>query len=272
MADPERRGRPRGPLHVLGDALYGVLRFIARHAHGAYTAVLTYLSVAFFVALAGVWAFIVLADEVLAGSTLRLDEAVLSWVAAHRTETLDRVALEVTALGNYATLVVLVLAVSVFLWLTRHRLSVLLLIVALTGSGILNTLLKELFGRPRPTVVEAITLVSSESFPSGHSMTAFVAYASVAYLGGRLEPTRALRWSTWGLATLLILAIGASRVYLGVHYPSDVLGGYAAGLAWLGFVVSGLAAIRYLAGRKHPVERAEQDLHAEEERNAGLRE
>lgn len=267
----ERRTKSRGRLHVFGDALYGVLRFIARHVRGFYGAVVTYLSFAIFVGFAAVLAFARVTREVLEGSTLRFDEAVLTWVALHRTDGLDRLALEITALGNYATVAVLVLAVSIFLWLTHHRLSVGLLFVALVGGGILNTLLKELFGRPRPTVVEQVTAVSSLSFPSGHSMTAFIAYASVAYLGGRLEPTAVLRWTTWGLASLLILAIGASRIYLGVHYPSDVLGGYLAGLAWLAFVVSGLGAIRYYARRRPEVEAAERDLHAEEERERGER-
>ncbi len=267
----DRRRKPRGRLHVFGDALYGVLRFIARHVRGFYAAVAAYMSIAVFVGFAAVLAFARFTRVVLEGSTQRFDEAVLTWVAVHRTDGLDRLALEITALGNYATVAVLVLSVSVFLWLTHHRLSVGLLLVALVGGGFLNTLLKDVFGRPRPTVVEQVTQVSSLSFPSGHSMTAFIAYAAVAYLGGRLEPTAVLRWTTWGLASLLILAIGASRIYLGVHYPSDVLGGYLAGLAWLAFVVSGLGAIRYYAGRKPDVEEAERDLHAEEERERGER-
>lgn len=267
----DRRGRPRGRLARGADVLYGVLRLIARYVHGFYGAVITYLSFSFFLAIAAVWAFAEIAGEVLEGSTQRFDEAVLTWVEGHRTPVFDHIALEITALGNIATLAVLVLAVSVFLWLTHHRISVALLMIAVAGGGILNTLLKEVFDRPRPSVVEQITDVSSQSFPSGHSMAAFIAYASVAYLGGRLEPTPTLRWTTWGLAALLILAVGGSRVYLGVHYPSDVVGGYVAGLAWLGFLISGLTAIRYFSSRKPDVIEEEQDLHAEEEREAGLR-
>lgn len=272
MSGSERRRRDRGRLHLFGDALYAALRFIARHVRGFYGAVLTWLSVSFFVALGAVWAFVEFTQEVLRGSTQRFDEAVLTWVELHRTPALDRIALEITALGNFATLAVLVLTASIFLWLTRHRLSVALLITAVAGGGILNTLLKDIFNRPRPTVVEWGTDVVSQSFPSGHSMAAFIAYAGVAYLGGRLEPTRVLRWTTWALATLLILAIGSSRVYLGVHYPSDVVGGYVAGLGWLAFVVSGLSAIRYYSSRNPKVEEEEHDLHAEEERERGLRE
>ena len=256
----------------VAQALYSVLRFIARHVRGFYGAVLTYLSFAFFLALGAVWAFVLLAEEVLEGETQRLDEAVLTWVEGHRTDALDKVALEITALGNFATLAVLVLAASLFLWLSRHRLSVGLLMIAVAGGGVLNWLLKEQFDRPRPTVVEWGTEVVSPSFPSGHAMASAVAYATVAYLGGRLEPTRTLRWTTWAFAALLILAIGGSRVYLGVHYPSDVVAGFIAGLAWTAFAISGLTAIRYFSGRKPEVEEEEEDLHAEEEREQGLRE
>ncbi|MFP4622804.1 MAG: phosphatase PAP2 family protein [Gemmatimonadota bacterium] len=271
MTGLDRRSGPRGRGKIAGDALYGVLRFIARHVRGVYGAVVTYLAVSFFVGIAAVWAFAELANEVLAGSTQRLDEAVLTWVEGNRTAVLDRVALEITALGNLATVAVLVLAVSVFLWLTRHRLSVALLMTAVAGGATLSFLLKDIIDRPRPRVFEWGTQVASASFPSGHSMSAFVAYAAVAYLVGRLEPTPALRWTTWALAALIIVAVGASRVYLGVHYPSDVLGGYAAGLAWLAFVVSGLTAIRYYSRRRPEVMKDEEDLHAEEERQLGLR-
>lgn len=267
MTEPDDRRRAERPrLKPVADALYGVFRLIGGHAHGFYTAVLTYLSFSFFVGIAAVWLFAEMAGYILGGATQALDESVLQWVVAHRTTTLDRVALEATALGNVATLAVLVLGVSVFLWLTRHRLSVVLLMVAVVGGSVLNTLLKGLYDRPRPTLVTWGTDVSSQSFPSGHAMGAFIAYSTVAYLVGRLEPSRALRWTTWGFAAVLILAIGASRTYLGVHYPSDILGGYVAGLAWLAFVISGMQAIRYFA-RGHPeVESEEKDLHVEEER------
>ena len=142
MTEPthDRRSRPRGLARRAGDALYSILRFIARHVRGFYGAVLTYLSLAFFVFLGAVWGFAILADEVLEGGTQGLDEAVLTWISAHRTAALDQIALEVTALGNTATLVVLILAVTTFLWLTRHRYSVLLLFTALAGGAILDDL------------------------------------------------------------------------------------------------------------------------------------
>lgn len=258
----DRRERHRGPAAKPADALYGLLRLIARHVRGFYGAIITYLSFSFFVGLGAVWTFAVLADEVLEGETQRFDEAVLTWVADHRTGTLDQVALEVTALGNTATLAVLILSVSTFLWLSRHRLSVALLFIALAGGGAVSFLLKDIFDRPRPSVVEWGTEVASASFPSGHAMSAMIVYGSVAYLVGRLEPTRLMRLMTLFFAALLILGIGASRIYLGVHYPSDVVAGFTAGLAWTAFVVSGITALRYFARRKPDIEREERDLDA----------
>ena len=246
--------------------LYRLVRFLGRHVRSAYGAVITYLSFSFFVGLGALWAFGAMADEVLEGSTQAFDEAVLNWVATHRSESLNGIALEITALGNFATLAVLVLTVSAFLWLTRHRVSMALLMIAVTGGGILNSVLKDLFDRPRPTTIEWGTDVVTHSFPSGHSMAAAIAYGCVAYLCGRLGPSMKLRLTTWIGAALLVLAIGASRVYLGVHYPSDVVAGYIAGLAWTAFVISGLTAVRYLARHKPEVAEHEEDLRIEEER------
>lgn len=259
----DRRTRPRGREAKAGNALYALLRLIARHVRGFYAAILTYLSFSFFIGLGAVWTFAALADEVLEGETQRFDEAVLSWIATHRSDALDQFALEVTALGNTLTLTVVVLAVSTFLWLSRHRLSVALLMIALAGGAAVNFLLKDIFDRPRPSVVEWGTEVATASFPSGHAMSAMIAYGSVAYLVGRLEPTRLMRLATWCFAAVLILGIGASRMYLGVHYPSDVVAGYTAGLAWTAFVVSGITALRYFSRRKPEIAREERDLHAD---------
>ena len=260
---PDRRDDNRSGWDAVWNAIYTLLRFIARHARGFFGAVFTYVSVSFIVLVGAIWGFAEISSEVLAGSTQALDEWVLTYVASHRSDLLDHVALEITALGNFATLTVLVLVVSVFLWETRHRISVALLFAAMAGGALLNTLLKDIFDRPRPTVVEASTEVMTQSFPSGHAMGAFIAYAGVAYLAGRLGPTRTLRVLTWAFAALLIVLVGASRIDLGVHYPSDVLAGYLGGLAWLAFVMSGIAAARYFA-RREPAEAArhEQDLEA----------
>src|SRR5690606_32838255 len=128
------------------------------------------------------------------------------------------------------------------------------------GGKILNTVLKAAFDRNRPSVVEWFYEVTSPSFPSGHAMGAFIGYGTVAYLVGRLSPTRRLRHVTWFVASLTIVAIGVSRMYLGVHYASDVLAGFLAGLAWLAFVASSVPALRFFAPRRAETAIEERDL------------
>lgn len=271
MTEPpafERRERPRaGPSRRVLDLFYSALRFVGRHIGGFYGAVLTYLSFSFFVFLAAAALFGAFAERMAEGDTQALDEWVLRSLEGHRRGWIDYVALEITALGNGATLILVVLLAGIFLWISRHRFSVLLLAIAVIGGQAMNALLKDAFNRPRPTVVEHATEVASYSFPSGHAMAATVAYGTVAYLVGRLEPTRVQRLTTWTVAVVIILLIGLTRIYLGVHYPSDVLAGFVAGAAWTAFVASGLAAVRYFAYRDPRVESSEHHLHAEEERS-----
>lgn len=236
------------------------VRFVAGHAHGLYTAIAAYLSLSFLLFLFALVGFGMFAEEVLEGGTQRFDEAALHAVSGLRADWLDHVMLEVTGMGNTGTVVVVVLLAGLFLWLTRHHLSVYLLGIAVVGGNALNLLLKGVFARPRPSVVEQTTEVATASFPSGHAMMATIAYGSVAYLVGRLEPTRTMRLTTWTLAVLIILLIGFSRIYLGVHYPTDVAAGFIAGAGWVAFVVAGMAGLTYLR-RDHPeIEQVEEGL------------
>jgi undecaprenyl-diphosphatase len=247
---------------VLRDALYSTLRFIARHVHGFFGAIAAFLTVGLVVGVAAVAVFAMIARAVSAGLTQSFDERVLRWFEQHRSPLLDKVMLEITTLGTGVVLVMLVLVASVFLWQTQHKWSVYLLMLGVLGGKLFNTVLKEFYERPRPSVVQWVTEVHSASFPSGHAMSSMVVYGSVAYLVGRLEGRRSLRRTTWILAALVILAIGGSRMYLGVHYPSDVIAGFIGGLAWLAFVVAGMAALKFFAERRPETRSEERDLDA----------
>lgn len=271
---PDRRQQPRGRLRRFGNLLYAALRFIAGHVRSFWAALITFLSIGFVVGLAAVVLFAELADEVMEGATQAVDEWGLRWINRHQSEALDHAMMEITSLGNFAVLLVMLLAVSAFLWLSKHRISVVLLLLGVGGGFLANNILKLAFDRERPSVFEPVTEVMTNSFPSGHAMVSTIAYLSVAYLVGRLEPTPAMRALTWTLAVVIILLVAISRMYLGVHYPSDVIGGIIAGVAWLGFVIAGMHAIQYFASRKPEahVEEKEKDLHVEDEREAGVRE
>lgn len=244
------------------SALYSILRLIGRHVRGFWSALAAYFTLGAVVATAAAAVFAALAAIVTGGITQDLDERVLEWIVQHRTPLLDRIMFDLTTLGDGIVVMMLVAVASIFLWLTQHRWSVYILILGVIGGKVLNNALKLLFARPRPTIVEGIDQVSSAAFPSGHAMSAIIAYGSVAYLVARLGPTRRLRNTTWAIACLLILGIGSSRMYLGVHYPSDVLGGFLAGLAWLAFVASNVAAVRYFAPRRPRTAMEERGLQA----------
>jgi undecaprenyl-diphosphatase len=141
---------------------------------------------------------------------------------------------------------------GMFLWLNRHKHSALLLVFAALGSLVLNNLLKAGFSRPRPEVVTWATHASFYSFPSGHAMSATVVYSTVAYLAARLQRTHAARIAVMTTALVLILLICVSRLYLGVHFPSDVIAGVTIGFAWTGFCMAALEGIQLYARRSAP--------------------
>lgn len=235
--------QPRAP--ASNPARNSMLRFLRRHVHGYWSALATFLGVGLALAVLLLGGFMAVAGVVLLGWTQAFDEAVLLWLAQYRGPVLDTVMLQTTSLGNGIVLLMLVFVTATTLWLTDHRWSAWLLVTGVIGGKVANALLKLVFARPRPDVVPSLDHVTSLSFPSGHAMSAIIVYGSVAYVVSRLEPTRALRAFTWGLAVLVVLGIGVSRMYLGVHYPSDVLGGFLAGAAWVAFVASSARAARH---------------------------
>ncbi|MGH7720321.1 MAG: phosphatase PAP2 family protein [Gemmatimonadaceae bacterium] len=269
----DRRDRPRSRFHLAWDLLYSALRAIARHANSFYTAFGIFLVAGAVLAIFGTWAFVQLADTVTEGETQAFDEAVLTWMSQHRIEWIERSLLEITALGDGVVVMVIAAVAALFLFITKHRYSAFLLLFATAGGLVLNAVLKQSFARPRPSVFERLDQVYTTSFPSGHAMTAAIVYATVAYLAARLETRRWMRFVTMGVALLLIALICLSRLYLGVHYPSDVLAGLVIGFAWAGFCVSGLEAARVFAerfGKKRVLEQQEKDLGRGERRAAGL--
>ena len=260
----ERRTDPRrGPIHRLRDLLFALLRWIGRHVEGFYAAVGAFLFIGLACVLIGAVLFAELARAVVAGQTLRLDEAVLRWMSANGSPAVDSFMLEVTALGARLVVWMVVMVATAFLLLNRHRWSAALLWVSMLGAGLINMTMKEFFDRPRPDVFPWRTPhVGNASFPSGHAMTSIVVYGTLGFLLGRLMPTRATRIATYAIAVLVILLVGASRLYLGVHYPSDVLGGFATGGAWAFTCGLGMEAVRYFRRRRPEIAAEEKGLGA----------
>jgi undecaprenyl-diphosphatase len=250
----ERRGTldTRGRTQLLWDLMFFAIRGIGRVAKNFYATFGIFLSAGAVVAIAGTYAFTKFAGHVRSGRTQAFDDAVLLWIEQHRSPKLEPVMLEISLLGT-GTVVMMIVAVSaMFLWLTRHRYSALLLLIATFGGIVLNGLLKIGFGRPRPQIFEWGTDVVSWSFPSGHAMSAAIVYGTVAYLATRLQVRHLHRVITLLAAAVLIVAIAVTRLYLGVHYPSDVLAGVIIGLAWASFCMATLEAIQLYARRRAP--------------------
>jgi undecaprenyl-diphosphatase len=179
-----------------------------------------------------VWAFLELTDEVLEGESRAFDGAVLLWIHDTFPGWLDEPMRLVTALGYYYVVVPL-LAVAVFVFYRRGwRLSAVLLVVSTGGSIVLTTVLKGVFQRTRPELFDSGYDASFYSFPSGHATVAVGFYGMLTViLAHRLHG--AARWAVVGCGLLVVLLIGFSRLYLGVHYPTDVLAGYLSALLWL---------------------------------------
>jgi undecaprenyl-diphosphatase len=154
---------------------------------------------------------------------------------------LERVALDLTALGGHAVLVLLVLGVAGWLLLKRRRSAALWLVLWSAGATLLNAVLKTLFARARPDVVDHLVVVVTHSFPSGHALMSAAIYLMLVALPARDLAQPGSRRFLAGLAVLLTLLVGSSRVYLGVHWPSDVLGGWVIGALWAWIATKGVA-------------------------------
>lgn len=185
------------------------------------------------------WAFFAIADELPErGNMVRLDVAVAHWLDAHGTELGESIFSRVSWLGAPALNAIIAGTVIVFA-LRREWLSAGALALATIGGSVLNDILKPLFHRGRPETAWEFIHQPSWSFPSGHAMGSLVGYGFLAML---LLERRRDRWSRITIITVAVVLIaitGFSRLYLGVHYLSDVVGGYVAGAVWLVVCIAG---------------------------------
>lgn len=197
------------------------------------------LLLAMLVAVIGLWTFITLTEEVVGGRVGSFDERVL--IALRQPGNLAvpvgppwllQVARDLTAFGGMMGISLVTGTVAGYLALQRRTGLLSVVLVSVVGGTIIALAVKEAVHRPRPTVVPHLTDISTASFPSGHSMLSSVAYLTLATLLARAVPDLKTKVYLVVVAVGLIALIGCSRVYLGVHYPTDVLAGWALGSAW----------------------------------------
>lgn len=188
---------------------------------------------------AALWGFVELADEVLEGSTEAVDRAVLLFfrVPGDLTDPIgppwvELLITDTTALGGVAVLAIITVIVVGYLVVMAKRSAAVFVLVAIGGGTVVSFALKSLFERARPDLVPHGVEVATASFPSGHAMLSAVTYLTLGALLARFLPRRRAKAYVVTVAALLTLAIGVSRVYLGVHWPTDVLAGWTLGAAW----------------------------------------
>ena len=226
--------RLRGVVPALGRHGFALASWTFRRARAELAILATICAVA-----GGIWAFVAIADEVSEGETEAFDRAVL--IALRNPADLsdplgppwfEEAVRDVTALGGNIVLATMTFAVIGFLLLIRNRGAALLVLVSVAGGMLIGYLLKGMFDRPRPDLVAHGAAVYTASFPSNHAMLSAVTYLTLGVLLARLEVRRRVKAYFLALSAILTLAVGLSRIYLGVHWPTDVLAGWCVGAAW----------------------------------------
>ncbi|MBW4622324.1 MAG: phosphatase PAP2 family protein [Cyanosarcina radialis HA8281-LM2] len=189
------------------------------------------LAICLLIILGLAWLF----QEVLEREAFAFDTSWLLWLHQFANPSLDIVMLTITRLGNPEVVVIVVIATLVILW-RRYRQEAKIFAIACLGALILNTELKLVFEKIRPQLWTAPISERSYSFPSGHALGSLVLYGFIAYL--LATNYSQFSYLIYSLAGILIAAIGLSRLYLGVHWPTDIIAGYGVGFLWLIFCIT----------------------------------
>lgn len=204
-----------------------------------------HLTIGLVVSIAALWLFGGVTEDVIHHDPLtQFDMRMADWLHAHSSPSGIRAFAAISWLGSPLVVSGLGIAVAILLAIRRSWLLFTGWIAAYAGAGLLDTILKHLIRRPRPPYAAAFIHHASFSFPSGHAMGSLVAYGMFAYLLIFWVESRQTQVAVVAISAVLIVAIGFSRLYLGVHYFSDVVGGYAAGVVWLSACTTGLEIAR----------------------------
>lgn len=178
--------------------------------------------------------FVELTFEVINGRAQAIDEKILFNVINARTSLLNSAARDITALGS-STVIIIITVISLLVLFRKNKLSAVYVAFISIGSLTCSEFLKYFIDRDRPIVAYKLASEFSQSYPSGHSLVTTAVYLSYAFLLCRTEHLRSIRALIYSFACMIILLVSLSRVYLGVHYPSDVLSGVFFGVSWFLF-------------------------------------
>lgn len=219
-------------------------RLIARLDPRAYLTIHIVIGLA--VCLVSAWLFAVLLDSVREHDVLvRRDQALADWFHINGTPLGYRVNVFISMLGSPPAMTVLFATVVLYLWHAKQRTLIVAWVLSYVGGTILDGLMKEVVRRPRPEYAMKFLYYHSWSFPSGHSMGSLIGFAMLAYTLIRVVPIRnvVVETAIWTGALVLVMLVGYSRIYLAVHYLSDVIAGYTLGALWLAVCFTGLQMV-----------------------------
>ncbi len=189
-----------------------------------------------------------LSEEVWEKEAFAFDKTILLWIHQFANPTWDNIMLNITKIGNPTTVVTITIITFGILWWKRYRKEATIFGIHALGGAILSYGLKLSFSKPRPQLWQQLITETSYSYPSGHALGSMVLYGFIAYLLASHYPKQSKIIYTF--AVILIGAIGLSRLYLGVHWPTDVIAGYGVGYLWLMFSITmlKLQKSRYVRG------------------------
>ncbi|MDQ0882590.1 phosphatase PAP2 family protein [Peribacillus sp. V2I11] len=191
------------------------------------------LTIAFIISVLSLIGFSFMAFTISANEYLKFDEEVISLVQGWESPLLTDIMKFFTYIGSTGFLIILSLVILFFLYrVLKHRLELVLFTAVMVGSPLLNLMVKLFFQRARPDLHRLIE-IGGYSFPSGHAMNAFSLYGILTFLLWRHITAMWARILLILFSMMMILSIGISRIYLGVHYPSDIIAGYLAGGCWI---------------------------------------
>lgn len=174
----------------------------------------------------------------------KVDKAVILFIANFRYPSITMSAMDITSLGSTTVLTILSIFIFILAMMKKDRISACHIIIGSLGAGVLTKLLKNLFERARPDIVPSLVDVHGFSYPSGHSLASAAIYFTLAIIAFRYFSEFKKRAILFLGSTTIVFLIGLSRIYLGVHYPSDVVAGIAIGTAWAFLLGAGIMIFR----------------------------